>query len=190
MALYIFQETQMNIEELQRELERKIAKLDEERQANAKKAKEERENLLLEVEMERKERLARYEAQVAAHEKEEREKVAAEEVRRKTEIEARLATEQKQNILDETLRLQREKLEWLERAISNAEFVEEQHRLSLANSRIVIVPETEPSEVSAEYPQTCADGGASSEGTDGNTPNNSLMSSHLKNILRQANRQD
>jgi DNA repair exonuclease SbcCD ATPase subunit len=177
------------IEELQAQLATRIAELDKERQENAKRNKDEREKMLLEVELERQERLDAYQAKIAQHEAKKRAEEAAAEVRKQAETAERVATEQKQNALDESLRIQREKLEWLTTAISNAEFTEEQHRKDLENSRVILPTAAELNEVSAEYPQTSADGGTSVEGTDGNTPETPLMSSHLKNILRQATRQ-
>ncbi len=178
-----------SIEELQTQLAQKIEALDKERQENARKNQEERERMVLEIEMERQERVKKYEEQVAVHEESQRKAAEAAEVRRQVEISERLATEQKQNALDDTLRQQREKLEWLEKAISDAEFQEEQHRKSIENSRVYLpVEPLDNAEVSKEYPQTCADGGVSAPGTDGSTPESPLMSSHLKGILRQATR--
>lgn len=176
------------MEELQAQLAEKIEKLDEERRENAKKNQEERERMLLEVEMERKARLEKYQAQIAAHEKEQKAKAEADEARRQRETADRMAAEQKQAALDDTLRLQREKLEWLEKAIAEAEFAEEQHKKSLENSQNIRTTVEEGAAVGAEYPQTCAHGGASAEGTNGDTPETPLMSSHLKSILRQATR--
>ena len=176
----------MNIEELQAMLQEKIQKLDEERKANALQQAKEREALLLDMDIERKQRLDEYQAKVAKLEARKKAEEVAKEVQRIKETAARVAEEQKQNTLDETLRLQREKLEWLTTAISNAEFSEEQHRKSLKNDIIVVYPGV--SEVSSEYPQTSAEGGAAAVGTEGSTPETPLMSSHLKNILRQAQR--
>ena len=178
----------MNIEELQVMLQEKIQKLDEERKANALQQAKEREALLLDMDIERKQRLDEYQAKVAILEARKKAEEEAKEAQRTKEASERMAAEQKQNALDDTLRLQREKLEWLSTAISNAEFSEEQHRKHLEDLR-VLPPFTEcqGAEVSAEYPQTCADGGASAPGTEGSTQNE-LMSSHLKNILRQAQR--
>ena len=179
----------MNIEELQVMLQEKIQKLDEERKANALQQAKEREALLLDMDIERKQRLDEYQAKVAKLEARKKAEEVAKEVQRIKETAARVAEEQKQNTLDETLRLQREKLEWLTTAISNAEFSEEQHRRHLEDLR-VLPPfvESQGAEVSAAYPMTCADGGASTVGTEGSTPETPLMSSHLKSILRQAQR--
>jgi chromosome segregation ATPase len=177
-----------SLEELQAALADSIAKLDQERQENARRNKEERENMLLEVEIERKKRLEKHQAQVAEHERQQREKEAAAEARRQAEIAERVVSDQKQAALDEALRIQREKLEWLEKAIADAEFTEEQHKKALESQRAVPTLAEESEAVSAEYPQTCANGGAAAAGTDGSTPVNPLMSDHLKNILRQATR--
>jgi hypothetical protein len=177
-----------SIEELQGQLAEKIKQLDADRQENTKRNQKEREKLLLEVEMERKERLDQYQKQVAAREKEQKDKEVAAEAKRQAEVAERVASEQKQYTLDETLRLQKEKLEWLEKVIADAEFVEEQHRKSVTNASSIPPAVEYGTEVSAEYPQTCADGGAAAAGTDGNTPDTPLMSDHLKNILRQATR--
>jgi len=179
-----------SIKELQAQLTEKIAKLDAERQENIKRSKEEREKMMLEIEVERKTRLAAYEAKVAEHEQARLAKEKAEEERRQAEVADRIVTEQKNSALDEALRLQREKLKWLEKAIAEAEFAEEQHKKALENE--VVIPSvftTEDDEISKEYPQTCTDGGESTKGTEGNTPENPLMSTHLKQILRQATRQ-
>lgn len=176
-----------SMEELQALLAEKIAKLDEEHRENTKRSQEEREKWLLDAELERKERLDKYRAQIEAHESEERKKAAAEEKRRREEVAERVAQEQKQAALDEILRLQREKLEWLEKAISEAEFAEEQHRKSLEQPQTV-PDNTKEIAVSAEYPQTSANGGSAAEGTSGSTPENPLMPNHLKSILRQATR--
>ena len=179
----------MNIEELQVMLQEKIQKLDEERKANAAQAAKEREALLLDMDIERKQRLDEYQAKVAVLEAKKKAEEEAKEAQRIKEVTARAAEEQKQNALDAALLLQREKLERLTTAISNAEFSEEQHRKALENQRVLPVEPVGTEEVSAEYPQTGADGGAAAEGTEGSTPETPLMSSHLKNILRQAQRQ-
>src|ERR1035437_9881373 len=180
---------QQTLEELQAVLAERIAKLDEERKINALQQAKEREAMLLEADMERAQRLEEYQAKVAVLEARKKAEEEAKEAQRIQETSERMAAEQKQNALDETLRLKREKLEWLTTAISNAEFSEEQHRKALENQRVLPVEPVGTEEVSAEYPQTGADGGAAAEGTEGSTPETPLMSSHLKNILRQAQRQ-
>ena len=178
----------MNIEELQAMLQEKIQKLDEERKANAQQQAKEREALLLDMDIERKQRLDEYQAKVAVLEARKKAEEEAKAAQRIKETAARVAEEQKQSSLDETLRLQREKLEWLETAISNAEFSEEQHRKALESMKAIPPMVSTGIEISAEYPQVSADGGASAEGTEGSTPDTPLMSTHLKSILRQAQR--
>ena len=178
----------MNLEEMQALLQEKIQKLDEERKANALQQAKEREALLLEMDMERKQRLDEYQAKIAQHEAKKRAEEEAREAQRIKDTAARVAEEQKQNVLEETLRLQREKLEWLTNAISEAEFSEEQHRKAIENMKSLPPVEVTGEEVSAEYPQTGADGGASAKGTDGSTPETQSMSTHLRQILRQAQR--
>jgi DNA repair exonuclease SbcCD ATPase subunit len=178
----------MNLEEMQALLQEKIQKLDEERKANALQQAKEREALLLEMDMERKQRLDEYQAKIAQHEAKKRAEEEAREAQRIKDTAARVAEEQKQNVLEETLRLQREKLEWLTNAISEAEFSEEQHRKAIENMKSLPPVEVTGEEVSAEYPQTGADGGASAKGTDGSTPETQSMSTHLRHILRQAQR--
>lgn len=180
----------MNIEELQLELQRKIEKLDEERKANAVRAEKERSDLILSIEIERKERLDAYNKKVAEHEARRKAEDAEREAQRVQEVAERIATEQKQAALDQALRLQREKLEWLTTAISNAEFSEEQHKKSIENTRIApIFERAETGEINVEHPQAPSNAGEAVIGTDGSTPDSQLMSAHLRQILRQATRQ-
>ena len=177
-----------SLEELQIVLAERIAKLDADRQENARKNQEERERMLLDIEIERRVRMEEYQTKIAAHEAKRKSEEEAKEAQRIKETAERVAAEQKQNALDETLRLQREKLEWLTNAISEAEFNEEQHRKAIENMKSLPPVEVTGEEVSAEYPQTGADGGASAKGTDGSTPETQSMSQHLRTILRQAQR--
>lgn len=180
------------LEELQAILAERIAKLDEERQANARQQAKEREAMLLEVEMERQKRMAEYQEKIAAHEAKKRAEEAEKEAQRIKEVAERVAAEQKQLALDETLRLQREKLEWLTNAIADAEFAEEQHKKSLENARIPVQsPVVEGATIDIEFPTSPVNTlkpGEAVDGTEGNTPETPLMSQHLKHILRQASR--
>jgi hypothetical protein len=177
-----------SIEELQAQLAEKIEKLDQERQANAAKATKEREELLLSMEIERRERLEAYQQKVAEHESKKKAEEAEREAQRIRDVAERIATEQKQAALAEVLRLQREKLEWLETAISNAQFTEEQHKKSIENMRIQPALETETGVINVENPEAPSNGGEAVTGTSGDTPETPLMSEHLKQILRQAQR--
>ena len=177
----------MNLDELQAELQRKIEKLDEERRLNAEQNAKERAEML---EIAAAERTQQLKAIHAGEEKAKQRKIEqdeAEKERVRKEHIAQAAIEQRLNAAAELERQQREKLEWLINAISEVEFAEDQHRKALENMKI-LPPLEAPTgtEVSAEYPQTGAEGG--SEVVDGNTPDTPLMSGHLRMILRQAQR--
>ena len=176
------------IEELQAQLAQKIAKLDEERRANAAKHAKEREEMLLEVEMERKARTDEYTAKVAEHERKKKAEKDEAEAQRIRDVAERVATEQKQHALDETLRLQREKLEWLEKAISDAEFSEEQHNKEAENNRVsVSASSIEETTINVEHPVAPDNKGEAVVETGG-AESFDTMSSHLRHILRQAQR--
>jgi hypothetical protein len=180
-----------SLETLQAQLAERIEKIDQERKERAAAAAKEREAILLEAELERKARLEEYQAKVAKHEEERKAKEQEAEKQRIAIIAERVASEQKQQALDEALRLQTEKLQWLEKAISDAEFSEEQYRKEQEAQRVrpVVLPENE--NLNVEHPaaplNTTSPGEAVS-GTDGNTPETPLMSAHLRQILRQATR--
>lgn len=178
-----------SIEEMQAQLAAKIAKLDEERRANAAKHAKEREEMLLEVEMERQKRTAEYTAKVAEHERRRKAEKEAEEAQRIRDIAERISTEQKQHALDEALKLQRETLEWLEKAISEAELHEERYKKE-SESIIVQPVSADVYEVNVEHPVapvSAIEPGGAVEGTGG-AEEYSTMSGHLKQILRQAQR--
>jgi hypothetical protein len=180
------------IEELQKQLLEKIQKLDVERSNQAAQFAKEREEALQFAAMERNKQVEEYKKATAAREKREAEAAAAVQEKLRIETTERLAHEQKQNELQETLRLQREKLEWLENEISKAEFAEEQHRKQLENTKAVpLVLPAEAEEFSTENPiapVNAVEPGGAVLGTEGSTPEDALMSTHLKKILRQAQR--
>ncbi len=180
------------IDDLQAELAAKIAKLDEERKEMSERhAQEQAERRIIE-EADRAKRVAQIKADEEKHNRRKREQ-EEENIKRKQQEQAdRIALEQKQNALDEVLIKQKEKLEWLEKAISDAEFVEEQHRKTLENSTVSteeVVDSNE--EINIEHPVAPLNSvhpGEAVDGTSGETPSSPLMSSHLKHILRQATR--
>lgn len=179
------------LETLQAQLADRIEKIDQERKERAAAAAEEREELRLAAEMDRKARLEEYQAKVAKHEAERKAKEEEVEKQRIAAIAERVASEQKQQALDEALRLQTEKLQWLEKAISDAEFSEEQYRKEQEAQRVrpVVLPDNE--ELNVEHPLAPLNSinpGEAVVGTDGNTPETPLMSAHLRQILRQATR--
>jgi hypothetical protein len=175
-----------SIEELQAQLAAKIAKLDEERRANAAKHAKEREEMLLEVEMERKARTDEYTAKVAEHERKKKAEKDEAEAQRIRDVAERVSAEQKQHALDETLRLQREKLEWLEKAISDAEFSEEQHQKESSFNRVMEASAL-VEDINVEHP-VAPDNKGEAVAETGGAESFSTMSSHLRQILRQAQR--
>jgi hypothetical protein len=177
------------LKELEAALVEHIAKLDEDRRLNAETNAKERAEAL---EIAAAERTKQLETIRAAEEKARQRKIAEQEheqERARKEREAQIEIEQRLNAATELERQHREKLERLTQEINKAEFAEELHRKLLENLKTLPPVETiEGAEVSVEYPQTCADGGTSSAGTEGNTPETPLMSQHLRNILRQSQR--
>lgn len=177
------------LEELQRVLAEKIKRLDEERQKEREEIAREREDERLLAEAERAERLRTIKAGEEKARQREITKAQEEQDRLKKETEARVSLEQKENELAEKDRLYKEKLEWLEKAISEAEFQEEKHKKDLENSRTPVpVSNGDTQNINVEYPEAPLNGGEAVIGTDGTTPDTPLMSQHLKSILRQAQR--
>lgn len=166
------------IEELQAQLQERINKLDEERRAYADQHAKEQAELRIIAEAQRAQQVADIKAaEERALARKTAEKKAEEERLRKAQ-EERIVMEQKQNALDEVLRRQREKLAWLEEQISNAEFLEEQHKKRLDSEKAF--QDVPPEETNPE----------AALGTEGTTPETPLMSQHLRKILRQASRED
>jgi hypothetical protein len=118
-----------------------------------------------------------------------------EEKRFKNERDSKAALEQQQNAAMEAERLYKDKLEQLKLEISKVEFAEEQHRKLIENSHRAVgpLPIEGESLINVEHPVApvgVADPGGAVEGTDGDNPLNALMSTHLRHILRQANRNE
>ena len=179
-----------NIEELQKLLEDQIAKLGEERQANALQFTKEREEATRIANTERAKQADEYNAKIAAREAEKKRRDAEELEKQRQDRATRLANEQKQYELDEALRKQREKLEWLTNEISKAEFTEEQFKKSMESQRsAIIITSPTVENINVEYPEAPSNGGEAVAGTTGDTPDTPLMSQHLRHILRQAERQ-
>lgn len=181
-----------SLEELQLQLEQKIARLDEERKANAAQFEKERQAAIQFAAMEKAKQVEAYNHKVAQEQKKiaDQEAIARERVRQ--EYAARLEDERKQNEKQENLRLQREKLEHLNQEIAKAEFIEEQHRKAMESVRIIPLSPVISSTINVEHPEAplnmLAPGEAVS-GTEGVTPDTPFMTTHLRHILRQANRE-
>ena len=173
------------IQTLEQQLRDKIASLDKQRAAQTAAFEKEQEDRRIIEAAEREERVK------AIKQAEERravkEKAAAEaEAKRQQEArESQIKAEQLLNEQQEIVRKQQEKLEWLEKAISDAEFVEEQQRKVLddAKSKGCNHPLEETEE---EHDNAHILTGEAAAGTDGLEVGPS-MSAHLRSILRRAN---
>ena len=178
-----------DIQAMQQQLAERIAALDKQRKDQAEQFAKEVSDRNALAEFERAESLKKYQAIEAERkakkeaEAEAAQKRAQEELRLRKKLESDLAA------ADEAKRLQQEKLEWLQNEISKQEFIEEQHRKAMQS--VNFVPEEAPStfEINVEHPQAPDNKGEAVQGTSGDTPEHSLMSDHLKMILRQATRQ-
>ncbi len=181
-------------EELMQELADTQTKLEAERKAMSAQLQKEREEMLLLAQAERRSQLEAYEAKVEEHKRKKKAEDDAAELRRVQDTAKRMEAEQAAAKADEQYRLYHEKLEYVEKAIAEAEFSEEKHRKSLEDAKkfkVVVenwVPEGWESDV--EHPvaplNTEHPGEAVAETSGAQSFEN--MSSHLKQILRQAQR--
>jgi DNA repair exonuclease SbcCD ATPase subunit len=92
------------------------------------------------------------------------------------------------NAAQEAKRQQEERLEWLKNEIAKQEFAEEQYRKRLETTLIAAPEAVEDATINVEHPIAPDNKGNAVVGTEGSTPENNLMSHHLKHILRQAAR--
>ena len=178
-------------EDLLAELEATRLRLEEERKNMQSQLQKEREEMLLLAQAERRTQLEAYQAKVDEHERKRKAEEAAAEARRIQEQAARTAAEQVAAQADEQFRLYQEKLEYVEKAIAEAEFSEEKHRKALEDAkrmRVPVDPTFASEDIKVEHPEAPSNAGEAVVGTDGGTPDTPLMSQHLKHILRQATR--
>lgn len=178
-----------SIEELQKQLVEKIATIDKQRKEEAARFEKETTERNQLAEAERQRQLAEYQE----HQKRRDEKRRAEEElaakRVQEERSRRIALENSIAAAEEARKVQEEKLQWLINEINNQEFIEEQHRKSL-QSKTPVTGEN-PANVNIEHPEAPLNAlapGEAVQGTSGDTPEDNLMSTHLKCILRQAQR--
>ena len=178
-----------SLKDLEAILEQRIAKLDEERRIHSELIAKERAEMLELAKAEREQQLEEFKSKSRAREEAAKRKAEQEESERKAALEESILKEQKYLQSEETARQYSEKLEWLTKAIAEAEFVEEQHRKAMENMRVPcqesfsadINVENPVAPLNAEHPgEAVSDTG----GAQGFTS----MSDHLKQILRQANR--
>ena len=95
------------------------------------------------------------------------------------------------NAAQEAKQSQESKLKWLQEEIAKQEFIEEQHRKAVESTRIAAqqsLKSEATTDINVEHPTAPDNKGNAVAGTDGNTPDTPLMSTHLKQILRQAKR--
>jgi hypothetical protein len=170
----------MNIEDLQAQLLRKMSDLEDERKRNAAAFEKERKELFDLSAIERTKQVEAYNKKLEEHKARQAAKDAEEVEKARKALTDKNQLEQKQYEVEETLRLQREKLAWLEQQIANAEFSEEQFKKTQESQRLSI---SNPVVISSDEGLP----GESATGTDGNTQTEQ-MSDHLKHILRLANR--
>lgn len=181
-----------NIEVLQKQLQDQIEALAEQRRQETLKYEHEVAERNHLADIERKERIEAYEKKTEAlREVERKNKEALEAERREVERVKREA-ESALNAQLAAKEEQERKLQWLRDEISKQEFIEEQHRKSIANIKAqdsTGVPEVNPTYINVENPSAPDNKGEAVVGTEGSTPEQPLMSDHLKHILRQATRE-
>lgn len=175
------------VEDLQKQLQEKIERLDSERAEQLKAFSLEQEQRKIIEAAEREERVKKIkeaEERVTARKAEiER----AESKRQQEAREAQIRADQLANEQQEIVRQQQEKLDWLTKAIADAEFVEEQHRKTLENAKVSVHTAVGPIVIEdVERVNAHIITGEAAEGTDGLEVGPS-MSSHLRSILRRAN---
>lgn len=180
-----------DVDSLREELQKKIAELDHQRKEETERNTKEREERKFLEEAERAERVRVEKEKQAEHVRRKEQERVEREQRIQKETQERVEFERKQNETEELNRKLREQLEYIQNEIAKAEFVEEQHRKTLEAQQVSHPPVVESSEINVDNPVSPVNTvrpGEAVEGTEGETPNNPLMSHHLKHILRQATR--
>lgn len=177
-----------NIEVLQKNLEEQIAALSEQRRKETLKYEEEKSERSRLADLERKEQLEAYEKRAASLREVERKKLAALDAERREVERIKHEAELALNAQLAAKTEQEARLKWLRDEIAKQEFIEEQHRKTLAPSQETAV-EPLSTEINVEHPVAPDNNGEAVAGTDGATPEHPLMSDHLKHILRQATRE-
>ena len=181
-----------SLEELSKALKQREQQLEEERQAALAVYLSEQAEHEAVIKAEQTAQEAKNKAAEEKWLKAKLEKEARAEQHKQAEREARITLERTQNEIGEKLRLQKEEAARLDREIENAKFLEEQARKLVEDS--VVVPEffaRRHLSINVEHPEapvSVAEPGGAVEGTTGETLNDPEMSSHLKHILRQAER--
>ena len=183
--------SELNVEELQRQLQEKIEALDKQRKEEMLRIEAEKSawisrqsDTIRIAELERK-------AQIEEAERQEAERTEA-FARRDRELAKREHDiEMANNAAQEAKQSQESKLKWLQEEIAKQEFIEEQHRKAVESTRIAAqqsLKSEATTDINVDHPTAPDNKGNAVAGPDGNTPDTPLMSTHLKQILRQAKR--
>lgn len=180
------------LEQLQQELIELKEHMEAERSQLAAQYKEERDNMILAAEAESKRRWSENEERIEASRRKMREQAEAVEKQRQLLQAETIKAQTAAALADEQKRLHAEKIEWLNKHISDVEFSEEQHKKALENLRLIPQREPEylPTEINVEHPVAPVNVSSPGEAVDGTAglEQGPAMSVHLKQILRQATR--
>ena len=177
----------LDVEILQRQLAERIAQLDKQRKDEAERFNKEAAERLALAELERAAQLSAYQEAEKKRNAKRAAEEEAEQLRVQAARKAQVALENNLAAAEEARRLQEAKLAWLVAEINKQEFVEEQHAKRMQSTTVVIA-EQSATEINVEHPTAPDNLGNAVQGTEGVTPADELMSSHLKHILRQATR--
>jgi hypothetical protein len=180
---------EVNVESLQRQLSDRIEALDKQRKEQAEQFNKEVAERALLADMERAQQVAVYQENERRRNEKKAAEEAAEQLRVREATKAKIALENSLAAAEEARRLQEVKLSWLVEEISKQEFIEEQHKKAMQSPAVVETAVLgDAVEINVEHPAAPDNKGNAVQGTTGDTPENSLMSDHLKQILRQAQR--
>jgi hypothetical protein len=189
----IMSETQIDVvSALEQQLKERIAALDSQRREEAEKFQKEMSDRNALAEAEREERIKAYNEASARRLAKEKAEKEAEQERKQREIAQQKKLESSLAAADEAKAAVEARLKWLVEEIAKQEFVEEQHRKQVESINVAPSESSDPTEINVEHPVAplnSKEPGAAVEGTEGKTPDSPLMSSHLKQVLRQATRQ-
>ena len=180
---------EVNVEALQKQLSERIEALDKQRKEQTEAFNREVAERAQVADIERAKQLAVYQELQNKRNAKKASEEAAEQLRTQEDIKAKLALERSLAAAEEARRLQEEKLAWLVGEINKQEFIEEQHKKAMQSSAFVeLVTLGGTVDINVEHPVAPDNKGNAVQGTTGDTPESILMSDHLKQILRQAQR--
>lgn len=182
---------ELNVDGLQQQLSERIAELDKQRLADAERFAKETAAQNLKIELERADRLAqdnKKRAELAAKKSAEE---LVERVRKQEDLRIRIERQRDLDVANEKRHLELEKAKLLADEAIRQAFIQEQHDKALQYSKIIRLEPEVYEGINVEHPVAPLNvehPGDAVVGTNGNTPENALMSQHMRLILRQANR--